>query len=191
MAEQAQPEIPSDVSPAMFFEQLMPAGFQAQVEQGLPTPKDYAIQYKLTGDGGGDWHVSIKDGKMSVTKGEAESHLTISIATSDWKDAVFGRNGGDIALLLPQAKPGRPDGSEAAKRLRGTMAVELARDGEPFRMEMSFGNTPSPRVTVKSKITDYVGIQQGKLNGQEAFMTGRVRVDGDLAFLMQVVAVTG
>ena len=52
-------------------------------------------------------------------------------------------------------------------------------------------DSPAPRVTIKSKISDYVGIQQGKLNGQEAFMTGKVRVDGDLSFLMQVVAITG
>jgi putative sterol carrier protein len=191
MAEQAQPEIPADVTPAMFFEQLMPAGFEAQVAQGTPTPKDYVIQYNLTGEGGGTWNVAIKDGKMSVKQGEADSHLTISIPASDWKDALFGRNGADISLLLPQSKPGRPDGSEAAKRLRGTMAVELAREGEPFKMEMAFGNASSPRTTVKSKIADYVAIQQGKLNGQEAFMTGRVRVEGDLAFLMQVVAITG
>ena len=49
----------------------------------------------------------------------------------------------------------------------------------------------TPVAQRKSKITDYVAIQQGKLNGQEAFMTGRVRVEGDLGFLMQVVAITG
>jgi putative sterol carrier protein len=189
MAE--QPEIPADLTPTMFFEQLMPAGFRAQVEQGLPTPKDYVIQYKLGGEGGGEWIVAIREGTMQVKTGSGDSHMTISISHADWHDAVFGKNGADLALLLPQTRPGRPDGSEAAKKLRGTMAVELAREGEPFRMEISFGNAPQPRTTVKSKITDYVAIQQGKLNGQEAFMTGRVRVEGDLAFLMQVVAITG
>jgi hypothetical protein len=189
MAE--QPEIPADLTPAMFFEQLMPAGFQAQVEQGLPTPKDYVMQYALGGDGGGSWNVAIREGTMRVQPGSGDSHMTISISIDDWRDAVFGQNGADLALLLPQTRPGRPDGSEAAKKLRGTMAVELSREGEPFRMEIAFGNAPAPRTTVKSKITDYVAIQQGKLNGQEAFMTGRVRVEGDLAFLMQVVAITG
>ncbi|HWP64716.1 MAG TPA: SCP2 sterol-binding domain-containing protein [Candidatus Limnocylindria bacterium] len=189
MAE--QPVVPPEVTPAMFFEQLMPAGFQAQVEQGLPAPKDYVIQYRLTGEGGGEWNVSIRDGRMTVTPGSGDSHMTITLSMSDWLDAVLGRNGADLSLLLPQARPGRPDGSEAAKRLRGTMALELARDDEPYRMEISFNNADSPRTTVKSKISDYVAIQQGKLNGQEAFMTGRVRVEGDLGFLMQVVAITG
>jgi len=186
-----QPDIPASVTPAMFFEQLMPAGFQAQIEQGLPAPKEYVIQYTLTGDGGGDWNVAIRDGAMRVTTGSGDAHMTITLSTGDWRDAVLGQNGADLALLLPQTRPGRPDGSEAAKKLRGTMALELAREGEPYRMEIAFANAASPRTTVKSKIVDYVAIQQGKLNGQEAFMTGRVRVEGDLGFLMQVVAITG
>lgn len=191
MAEQPQVPIPPDLTPAMFFEQLMPAGFAAQVEQGMPVPSNFTMQYHLTGEGGGDWHVAIRDKKMSVEKTTAPADLTISLSTSDWMDAALGRNGGDLALLLPQSRPGRPDGSEAAKRLRGTMALELAREGEPYRMEIAFGGAASPRATVKSKISDYVAIQQGKLNGQEAFMTGRVRIEGDLGFLMQVVAITG
>ena len=185
------PVVSTDITPAMFFEQLMPAGFKAQIEQGLPIPKDYVIQYRLTGDGGGEWNVAIREGAMLVSSGSGDSHMTISVSADDWRDAVLGQNGADLALLLPQARPGRPDGSEAAKKLRGTMALELAREGEPYRMEISFSNAPSPRTTVKSKIIDYVAIQQGKLNGQEAFMTGRVRVEGDLGFLMQVVAITG
>ena len=36
-----------------------------------------------------------------------------------------------------------------------------------------------------------VALQEGRLNAQEAFMTGKVRVEGDMAFLMQIAAVTG
>jgi hypothetical protein len=189
MADQSA--VPGELTPATFFEQLLPAGFAAQVEQGMPVPKDFAIQYRLAGDDGGDWHVTMREGAITVTGGRGEAHLVISLAVGDWRDAVLGQNGGDLALLLPQGRPGRPDGSEQAKRLRGTMALELAREGEPFRMEISFGGAESPRTTVKSKIADYLAIQQGKLNGQEAFMTGRVRIEGDLGFLMQVVAITG
>jgi putative sterol carrier protein len=29
-------------------------------------------------------------------------------------------------------------------------------------------------------------MQSGKLNGQEAFMTGKIKVEGDMGFLMQI-----
>ena len=42
----------------------------------------------------------------------------------------------------------------------------------------------------KMKLADFVAMQEGKLNGQEAFMTGRLRIEGDMAFMMQVAALT-
>jgi len=40
------------------------------------------------------------------------------------------------------------------------------------------------------KLADFVAMQEGRLNGQEAFMTGRLRIEGDMAFMMQVAALT-
>jgi putative sterol carrier protein len=57
-------------------------------------------------------------------------------------------------------------------------------------MEVCFGGAETPRTVMKAKIEDYIAIGQGKLNGQEAFMTGRVRVEGDMAFMMQIAALT-
>jgi putative sterol carrier protein len=55
-------------------------------------------------------------------------------------------------------------------------------------MEMSFNNATAPRTLIKMKLGDYVAMQEGKLNGQEAFMTGKLKVEGDLGFLMQIAA---
>jgi putative sterol carrier protein len=38
------------------------------------------------------------------------------------------------------------------------------------------------------KLADYVAMQEGRLNGQEAFMTGKLKVEGDMGFLMQIAA---
>ena len=149
------------------------------------------MQYRLTGDGGGDWAVEIRDGRMSTRKGSGEANLTFTVAVDDWRDAVLGRDGATLGLILPQPRPGRPDNSARARELKGTMALELAREGrDPFRVEMCFNNAATPRTVLKMKLSEYVDIQAGKLNGQEAFMTGRLRVEGDLGFLMQIAALT-
>jgi hypothetical protein len=185
MAE--QPTISDDVTPEQFFEQLLPAGFAAQREAGAATPQDFTMQYKIAG--AGDWLVTIKDGQMTTRKGTGDAVITFAVSLADFRDAVLARDGASLAVILPQSRPGRPDNSGRAKALKGTMAVELAREGkDPMKVEMTFNGAATPRTVMKVKVTDYVAMQEGRLNGQEAFMTGKLRIEGDMGFLMQIAA---
>jgi len=190
MAEQST--VSEDVTPDQFFQQLLPMGFQAQREAGGAVPGDITMQYNLTGPGGGEWAVTIKDGQMSTVKGKHDAPvMTFTLPVGDWRDAVLGQNGATIALLIPQNKPGRPDNSGRVKQMKGTVAQELAREsGDPFKIEMCFNGAATPRTVLKMKLADAVAMQEGRLNGQEAFMTGRLRIEGDMAFMMQVAALT-
>ena len=189
MAEQPTP--PDDVTPEQFFEQLMPLGFQAQRDAGGAVPPDFTMQYVLTGTGGGEWAVSVAGGQLSATKGRHDAVITFTLSIDDWRDAVLGRNGAAISLLLPQSRPGRPDNSARVKQMKGTVAQELAREGaEPFKLEMCFNGGAAPRTVLKMKLPDFVAMGEGRLNGQEAFMTGRLRIEGDMAFMMQIAALT-
>jgi len=189
MAEQPTP--PDDVTPEQFFEQLMPLGFQAQRDAGGAVPPDFTMQYVLTGTGGGEWAVSVTGGQLSTTKGRHDAVITFTLSIDDWRDAVLGRNGAAISLLLPQSRPGRPDNSARVKQMKGTVAQELAREGaEPFKLEMCFNGGAAPRTVLKMKLPDFVAMGEGRLNGQEAFMTGRLRIEGDMAFMMQIAALT-
>jgi len=190
MAEQ-QPPIGEDVTPEQFFEQLLPMGFAAQRDAGVPAPRDFTMRYRITGAGGGEWFVTIANGEMSTRKGGGEANLAFTLSVDDWRDAVLGRDGASLAIILPQARPGRPDNSARAKQLKGTMAVELAREGkDPMRVEMTFGDAATPRTGMKVKVADYVAMQEGRMNGQEAFMTGKLKIEGDMGFLMQIAALT-
>jgi hypothetical protein len=188
MAEQAP--VSDDVTPTQFFQELLPMGFAAQQQAGEARPGDITLQYRLAGDGGGTWVVEIRDGRMHSRQGEAEAHLVFTLSVDQWREAVLGRNGAALPLILPAQRPGRPDNSGRAKALKGTLALELGREGEPFKVELSFNGAPAPRTVMKMKLADYLDMQTGKLNGQEAFMTGKLRVEGDMAFLMQVAALT-
>jgi hypothetical protein len=186
MAE--QPPVPAEVTPAQFFEQMLPMGFEAQAQAGGTVPQgEFTLAWHLTGQGGGDWTATIKDGKMTTRAGAGDANLTFTLSVDDWRDAVLARNGANLALILPQNRPGRPDNSGRAKQLKGTIAQELAREGqEPFKVELCFNGAATPRTTTKMKLADFIAMQEGRLNGQEAFMTGRMQVTGDMAFLMQI-----
>jgi len=189
MAE--QPPVSEDVTPEQFFELLLPMGFQAQRDAGATVPQDFTMQYVLTGSGGGEWAVTIQEGQLSTTKGRHAATITFTLSIDDWRDAVLGRNGATLATLLPQNRPGRPDNSARVKLMKGTVAQELGRDGmEPFMLEMCFNDGATPRTVLKMKLADFVAMQEGRLNGQEAFMTGRLRIEGDMAFMMQIAALT-
>lgn len=184
-----QPQISEDVTPQQFFEQLLPLGFQAQSSGGGAAPSEFAIQFTLTGDGGGAWHAAIRDGAMRVSPGVQDANLGVTLSVGDWRDAVLGRNGATLGLILPANRPGRPDNSGRAKGLKGTMALELARaEADPFRVEMCFNGAPAPRTLLRMAIADYASMQDGTQNGQMLFMQGKIKVEGDMGFLMQVAS---
>jgi putative sterol carrier protein len=56
-------------------------------------------------------------------------------------------------------------------------------DGE---LKVVEGLHDSPRLTLSASADDYIAIAEGKLNDQLAFMTGRIRAKGDLAFAMKM-----
>jgi hypothetical protein len=189
MAEPLQ--VPENVTPEQFFEQLLPLGFAAQAAESGSAPGDFAIQFVVQGEGGGEWVAKIADGKMAVSKGRGEANLSVNIGLDDWRDAVLQRNGAALSLILPPQRPGRPDNSARAKQLKGTMGLELSRpERDPFRVEMCFNNSGAPKTTIKMTIADYVSMAEGKLNGQQAFMSGKLKVEGDMGFLMQIAALT-
>lgn len=188
----AETELPAGITPDQFFTEFMPLGFQQQIADGGTVPGNITIRYDLTGDGGGSWLVTIADGKMHVTKGTGDANIAYSVSTAQWHEAVGGVHGASPALIVPPQRPGRPDTSGRAKQLKGTMALELSRDGaDPFKVETVFGGSATPRTVMKLKLQDYLDMQTGKLNGQEAFMTGKMKVEGDMGFLMQIAALVG
>jgi len=61
--------------------------FRPEVAEGV----DAVIQYKLTGEQGGDWIITIKDGKCSVAQGVAEEPtMTLTSDALDFKDVLLG-----------------------------------------------------------------------------------------------------
>ena len=68
-----------------------PRAFRPEAAEGV----DAVIQYILTGEEGGDWIITIKDGKCSVAPGKAESpRMTLTADANDFKDVLTGKANG-------------------------------------------------------------------------------------------------
>ena len=81
--------------------EAMPARFKADRAQGVKA----VIQYDITGEGGGTFHVTIADGKCSLAEGPATSpSLTLIMVTPDWLDMVSGKLNGQMAFMSGKLK---------------------------------------------------------------------------------------
>ncbi|HZD02204.1 MAG TPA: SCP2 sterol-binding domain-containing protein [Actinomycetes bacterium] len=50
------------------------------------------------------------------------------------------------------------------------------------RCEIERGTAESPRVTIRTGLVDFLRLITGKVNGVQLFMTGKLKVSGDLFF---------
>ena len=63
------------------------------------------IQYEISGDGGGTWHASIKDGTCAVAAGPGPNPtLTLQMAAQDWLDMTSGKQSGQMLFMSGKLK---------------------------------------------------------------------------------------
>ncbi|MCF6286582.1 MAG: SCP2 sterol-binding domain-containing protein [Candidatus Hydrogenedentes bacterium] len=54
---------------------------------------------------------------------------------------------------------------------------------------VSSGTAESPSITITMEASNFVNLLQGKLNGQMAFMTGKLKIKGDMALALKLQSV--
>ena len=88
------------MTPQEIFDR-MPASLKPDAAQGM----NATIQFNLSGDNGGQWYVTIKDGKAEVSKGTASSpNMTLSRSAQDYVDMTLGKLNGQMAFMSGKLK---------------------------------------------------------------------------------------
>ena len=83
---------------------------------------------------------------------------------------------------------------DAAKGMNATIQFNLSGDNggqwyvaiKDGKADVSKGAAPSPNMTLSMSASDYVDMIMGKLNGQMAFMSGKIKISGDLGLAMKM-----
>lgn len=79
----------------------MPRAFKPENAEGVNT----VLQYHLTGEEGGDWIVTIKDGVCQVVEGVAEEpNMTLTADAQDYKDVILGNTNAMQAFMQGKLK---------------------------------------------------------------------------------------
>ncbi len=69
------------------------------------TGVDALIQYRLTGEEGGDWNLMIKDGKCKVAQGIVQNpKMTLTANAHDFRDIMLGKMDGMMAFMQGKLK---------------------------------------------------------------------------------------
>jgi putative sterol carrier protein len=82
---------------------------------------------------------------------------------------------------------------DAAKGLNAVYQFDLSGDGggkwqvaiKDGTCEVTEGANPSPNITLSMSAQDYLDMVAGKLNGQMAFMSGKLRISGDMGLALR------
>jgi putative sterol carrier protein len=79
--------MPEELTVAKLME-LMPRAFLPEKATGV----NAEVQFRLTGEGGGDWIVTIRDGTCTVRSGSTEAaRLTLTAVADDYLAIVNGK----------------------------------------------------------------------------------------------------
>ena len=225
-----------------FFAQL-----STRINMDVAKGMNSTIQFNLTGDGGGTYHIVVKDGAVTVNDGAAASpNMTMTVSATDYLDIQSGKLNGQMAFMSGKMKiagdmglamkmqtlikpapaapaaaapaaaaaaPAAPAASgvgqqikdfftklpslinaDAAKGMNSTIQFNLTGDGaatyhivvKDGAATVAEGPAATPNMTMTVSAQDYLDIQSGKLNGQMAFMSGKMKIAGDMGLAMKM-----
>jgi hypothetical protein len=202
------------VSPATFMQEVVPRLFEAAVQGQKIDDVDVRLGVHLEGEGGGEWVLHLRAGRLEVSEGSrAEAAFTIVQTVADWRGALWeGRGGvfgeaaaslfrqggvggeaeGASASLLPGGAPS-PAAVAQLAALDGLIRVVVTGgEGGDWSAGFKLGPgeiplDPTTKITVTDE--DARAMQSGELDAMQAFMGGKVIVAGDMALMMQMQAI--
>lgn len=203
----------SPIAPSEFMERVLPEALEAA---GLPEGADHLsvkLGVRLEGEGGGEWLLEIGDGRVRVERGtRADAAFTYAQSVDDWRGALWEGRGGAVGraasgLFRPERRgsagaPGlgaapSPAALEAMRSLSGMLRLVVTEGGSPetgsgaWRVDLVLGpgDIPAePTTTVYVSAADAEAMQRGELDPMQAFMAGRIRVEGDMTLMLQMQA---
>lgn len=174
-------------SVATYFEQALPDAFAATIagtSEAVTTQPELLVTYEITGDNGGVYGVRVLEWQLEVVPGGFDtSDMRIIMNSDDWQAS---RAHDDPDPIISYVRHGKVT---LIKSTRGTVHVDLSRpDGPNHTSTIVFGEAAEPQVTLMMTAEHYAQMMRGQLNGQMAFLTGKLKFDGSLPLLMQVGA---
>jgi len=203
------PSTPPD--PQTFFGERLPAQMNRQLTEQQEAAAaaqrtlegmrgvDATLRFDVRGAAGGTWYLNISEGRVAASDTAAHApFLSIELDREHfeplWREAgdnVLGFLGGVSGMGKPiQLTRFRV---EQIGSLSGALRFELTGEGG-FRLIAHLGGaSPSgaepaaaPNTTIRVDAAAYRELRTGALQPQDAFLAGKIQVEGDMQLAMQL-----
>ncbi|MDZ4721271.1 MAG: SCP2 sterol-binding domain-containing protein [Roseiflexaceae bacterium] len=180
----------STLTPAEYYATVVPTQYSAAMANADPAileQPELTASITIDGEGGGVFGLRAKGQEFEyVPGGIADADLQAVMLIDDWRVSV---EHGATEVLIDYIQRRKV---QIAKSLKGSVTLELDRaDGSTLRTSTIFGRVTEPAVTMMMTADDYAAMLRGELNGQMAFMMGRLKFEGSLPLLMAIGALAG
>lgn len=133
---------------------------------------------------------------------EGEKSLRFGIGIKDAREITVHPGGIEepmVAVTVPEdvLRPltrqisqmtGRKQYDEASKA-KGTLTLEMVMPGDRvLPLTVTFNGAPEPKATLRGPAETMVKVLKGEIAGPQAFMEGKMQIEGDMMFLMSLSA---
>jgi len=173
----------SDVTIQEYFEQKLPQLFAQFVQEKPPTDlEDQEFRVNFDVDGTIYGAIVRHGSQLEIVPGGAEnSHLNNQVSESDWRDTVTGK----VVVPSPLFAYNTRKQLDKIKNVKGLFKLRLSHDdGAIFQSATTFNGVTTPAATLVTKVSDYANLVSGKLKAPLAMMSGKVKIEGSLPFIM-------
>jgi SCP-2 sterol transfer family len=178
----------TEPTPAEYFEHIVPQQLAAALD-GAPEAADQpdlTAVYEITGAGGGTYGLRASGGRVELLPdGLFDADMSTTLTIEDWRKSTESGLRDPLVDYVARRKVA------VVKSLKGLVRLELERsDGSTFQSATIFGGQAEPEVMLRMAADDYTAMMRGELNGQMAFLTGKLKFEGNLPLLMQIGALS-
>jgi len=148
--------------------------------------KEFTANYEVNGSRYG---MSIKNGTdlEVVDGGIDQAMLEIRMSEDFWRDMATGKiESGMDSYILPGGSDADKDRYNALQGIKGTLKINMEIGSEVEEISMVLNGDSQPEAKITIALEDFVSINKGETDGPSMVMSGKLKIDGDIAFLLSV-----
>ncbi|MFP4477708.1 MAG: SCP2 sterol-binding domain-containing protein [Desulfatibacillaceae bacterium] len=178
-------EIPKDITIKDLLMDFSPKMAKDMIEQTGKQAELADTEFSLVVDveGEGTFAFVVKDGKeFNVSEGDLDNPLVrVSLSKVDMENMIATNN---LDMLLGIQGDLSRNKYELLQRLNGVMVAEIEDDDNVYTINAKFNGADDPTATFRLSAADSSSLVRKETNPVNLFMSGALKIEGDMAFAM-------